>query len=91
MPAAKRNQSDSARIELFLDMLAAERGGTRNTLAAYAHDLADFSAHLIGAVSPGGPVCRVCNIYRARSTACRGARGSQHPIQWTTRRLIAAP
>ena len=49
MPAAKRNQSDSARIELFLDMLAAERGGTRNTLAAYAHDLADFSAHLIGA------------------------------------------
>src|SRR5437763_1115448 len=48
MPAAKRNQSDSARIELFLDMLAAERGGTRNTFAAYAHELADFYAHLIG-------------------------------------------
>ncbi len=38
--------SDAALIELFLDMLAAERGASRNTLAAYAHDLADFSDHL---------------------------------------------
>jgi integrase/recombinase XerD len=33
-------------IELFLDMLAAERGAAVNTLAAYRRDLADFSAAL---------------------------------------------
>jgi integrase/recombinase XerD len=32
-------------VEAFLEMLAAERGAARNTLAAYAADLADFSAH----------------------------------------------
>lgn len=32
--------------ELFLDMLAAERGGAQNTLAAYRRDLDDFAAHL---------------------------------------------
>ena len=38
---------DAARlIELFLDMLAAERGAAANTLAAYRRDLADFSAAL---------------------------------------------
>ena len=30
-------------IEAFLEMLAAERGAARNTLAAYAADLTDFS------------------------------------------------
>jgi integrase/recombinase XerD len=45
--------SDQNLIELFLDMLAAERGAGVNTLAAYGRDLADFSAHL-GAV--GRPV-----------------------------------
>src|SRR5262249_47438040 len=30
-------------------MLAAERGAGENTLAAYTHDLEDFSAHLAGA------------------------------------------
>src|SRR6266702_4723719 len=38
--------SDDRLIELFLDMLAAERGAAKNTLQAYARDLADFSAHL---------------------------------------------
>src|SRR5574342_707819 len=38
--------SDQALIALFLDMLAAERGAAKNTLAAYARDLADFSLHL---------------------------------------------
>jgi integrase/recombinase XerD len=38
--------SDPVLIELFLDMQAAERGAAKNTLAAYARDLADFSAHL---------------------------------------------
>ncbi len=31
-------------VESFLEMLAAERGAARNTLAAYAADLADFAA-----------------------------------------------
>jgi integrase/recombinase XerD len=42
----KTKNSDQALIALFLDMVAAERGGAKNTLAAYAHDLADFSAEL---------------------------------------------
>ena len=37
---------DQNLIELFLDMLAAERGAGTNTLAAYGRDLADFSTHL---------------------------------------------
>ncbi len=32
-------------IEAFLEMLAAERGAARNTLAAYAGDLSRFAAH----------------------------------------------
>ena len=36
-------------IELFLDMLAAERGASANTLDAYRRDLADFSADLSAA------------------------------------------
>ncbi|HXF86802.1 MAG TPA: site-specific tyrosine recombinase XerD [Xanthobacteraceae bacterium] len=38
--------SDRALIELLLDMLAAERGASKNTLAAYARDLADLSGEL---------------------------------------------
>lgn len=38
--------NDEATIELFLDMLAAERGAGENTLAAYRNDLEDLSAHL---------------------------------------------
>jgi integrase/recombinase XerD len=38
--------SDQNLIELFLDMLAAERGAGDNTLSAYRHDLEDFSAYL---------------------------------------------
>jgi integrase/recombinase XerD len=33
-------------IEAFLEMLAAERGAARNTIAAYHADLKDFSRHL---------------------------------------------
>jgi integrase/recombinase XerD len=32
-------------VDAFLEMLAAERGAARNTLAAYAADLADFGTH----------------------------------------------
>jgi integrase/recombinase XerD len=47
MPPRKQSKdSDQALIELFLDMVAAERGGAKNTLAAYTRDLADFSAAL---------------------------------------------
>jgi integrase/recombinase XerD len=35
-------------ISLFLDMVAAERGGAANTLAAYAGDLDDLAAYLAG-------------------------------------------
>jgi integrase/recombinase XerD len=35
-------------VELFLDMLSAERGGAANTLEAYARDLDDLSAFLAG-------------------------------------------
>jgi integrase/recombinase XerD len=35
-----------AQVEAYLEMLAAERGAARNTLAAYESDLADFAAHI---------------------------------------------
>ena len=38
--------SDELLVELFLDMLAAERGAGENTLTAYRNDLDDLSAHL---------------------------------------------
>ena len=37
---------DEKLIDLYLDMLAAERGAARNTLDAYRRDLADFSGYL---------------------------------------------
>ncbi|HEX5210432.1 MAG TPA: site-specific tyrosine recombinase XerD [Pseudolabrys sp.] len=43
---ARARASDAALIELFLDMLGAERGAGKNTLDAYRNDLADLSAHL---------------------------------------------
>jgi integrase/recombinase XerD len=41
--------SDATLIELFLDMLAAERGAGVNTLSAYRRDLEDFSAFIAAA------------------------------------------
>jgi integrase/recombinase XerD len=46
--ARPTRDSDAGLIALFLDMLAAERGAGKNTLAAYAGDLDDFSMHLGG-------------------------------------------
>jgi len=37
---------DTTLIDLYLDMLAAERGAARNTLEAYRRDLTDFAGHL---------------------------------------------
>jgi integrase/recombinase XerD len=45
--ATGRNSSERL-VALYLDMLAAERGAGKNTLAAYGRDLADFSEHLAG-------------------------------------------
>jgi integrase/recombinase XerD len=42
--AQRPRASNEILIELFLDMLAAERGASANTLDAYRRDLADFSA-----------------------------------------------
>jgi integrase/recombinase XerD len=39
-------QSDDRLIDLYLDMLAAERGAAANTLEAYRRDLEDFAGHL---------------------------------------------
>ena len=44
--ARRQGASDEALVELFLDMLAAERGAGKNTLDAYRNDLADLTAHL---------------------------------------------
>jgi len=41
-----RAASDTRLIALFLDMLAAERGAEKNTLAAYGRDLEEFGAWL---------------------------------------------
>jgi integrase/recombinase XerD len=42
-------------VEAFLEMLAAERGAARNTLAAYAADLTEFGGHC---AARGVPVAR---------------------------------
>jgi integrase/recombinase XerD len=47
--AARPKASDETLIELFLDMLAAERGAGVNTLSAYRNDLVDLAAHLCAA------------------------------------------
>lgn len=43
---ARRAKDSSRYAELFLDMLAAERGAGENTLDAYTRDLADLDSHL---------------------------------------------
>ena len=48
---SRAKPSASRLIELFLDMLAAERGGAQNTLAAYRRDLDDLADHLGGQVA----------------------------------------
>jgi integrase/recombinase XerD len=44
--ARRRHASDDTLVELFLDMLAAERGAGKNTLEAYRNDLDDLTAYL---------------------------------------------
>ena len=52
--------SNETLIELFLDMIAAERGASRNTLDAYRRDLADFSADLPGRRTLPPPTAMNC-------------------------------
>jgi integrase/recombinase XerD len=52
--ARAEHPSDGKLIDLFLDMLAAERGAGANTLGAYRRDLEDFAEHLAGARSAIG-------------------------------------
>jgi integrase/recombinase XerD len=53
--ARAQTSSDGRLIDLFLDMLAAERGAAANTLAAYRRDLDDFGCYLAGS---GGGIAR---------------------------------
>jgi integrase/recombinase XerD len=64
--ARRPHTSNESLTELFLDMLAAERGASANTLDAYRRDLADFAADLDRA---GG------NIATADSDALRAHLG----------------
>ncbi len=45
--AGPARHPDDTQIELFLDMIAAERGAGENTLAAYRRDLTDFCEYLV--------------------------------------------
>ena len=45
--ARPTRHADDTLIELFLDMLAAERGAGENTLSAYRRDLDDFAEYLV--------------------------------------------
>ena len=65
--ARPQQASDEALIELFLDMLAAERGAGKNTLDAYRNDLTDLAAYLRAAGK---------NIARADTDDLRGFLGS---------------
>ena len=61
-----RAKQSARAVELFLDMLAAERGAGKNTLDAYARDLADLSRILsaTGATSRP-PRRRICAPFSA--------------------------
>ncbi|WP_439534547.1 tyrosine recombinase [Polymorphobacter sp.] len=67
--------TDGAAIALFLDMLASERGAARNTLTAYAADLAQASAALGGglATADAAAVARLAAYWAplARASAAR--------------------
>jgi integrase/recombinase XerD len=53
-------------VEAFLEMLAAERGAARNTLAAYGADLTDFSAHAAArGMGPAGADAATLQEYMA--------------------------
>ncbi len=46
MTNCRNNKSDLALIDVYLEMLSAERGASQNTLDAYRRDLEDYAAYL---------------------------------------------
>jgi integrase/recombinase XerD len=56
-------------IDLFLDMMAAERGASANTLAAYRRDLDHYTAFLAG--QGRGPEAATTELIRAFLAECR--------------------
>jgi integrase/recombinase XerD len=46
MKDSASNSADARLASRFIDMMAAERGAARNTLAAYGRDLADYGAYV---------------------------------------------
>src|SRR3546814_8173653 len=69
---------DSALIERFLEMMAAERGASRNTLSAYRRDL-EQAARLAGgrlAKADTAALRRIMADYR--SLAASSARSEEH-------------
>jgi integrase/recombinase XerD len=80
--------SDDRLIALFLDMLAAERGASKNTLAAYARDLDDFAGHLGDRKAPARSTLANATTDDVRSfLAALGRRG--FAAASTARRLSA--
>lgn len=61
--------SAAGRIDLFLDMMAAERGAAANTLAAYRRDLEDYAGFLAGAGA--GPDTATTDMVRAFLADCQ--------------------
>jgi integrase/recombinase XerD len=60
-------------VEAFLEALAAERGAARNTLAAYAADLASFAAHAAAAGEATAAASRVTISSYFAALAASGA------------------
>ena len=77
-----KDTRDFALLEAFLEMLAAERGASVNTLAAYRRDLTDFRA-IIGDLATA--TARQVHAYLGGLTARGFAANSQ------ARRLSALP
>jgi integrase/recombinase XerD len=82
MPRARRPDAPPAAadpaVEAFLDMLAAERGAARNTLAAYKSDLDDVAGFLapgrLAQATPGQVSAYLARIERAGLSARTAAR-----------------
>lgn len=49
MPSSASSSAETRLASRFLDMMAAERGAARNTLAAYGRDLSDYGSYLAAA------------------------------------------
>ena len=82
----------SRHIEAFLEMLAAERGAARNTLAAYQADLLDFAgfatARGVGLAAADGALLRAWLAGLALSSKCGRRRRSCASGSITTTQMM---